>query len=233
MQNEVQYDLDRKAAKISALSPNNLDKYEYLTGEDLGLKPNTIEQARFEYSSLGRIFNKGLDKDDKKEELFKKLKKYEQKNLIRNDDNKIVYYTPRSEFDDKDDKYKKNQQNNNIDTKPPNIFNYLKSLSQEAKDLMDEIENANDDIDDGKLLFIGSDKEKFNFNTFRKPLNFISTIYNGKTSLKEAKIFQKHLEKKIYQLLIQVNELFEYKNKIIDAFKDGIFFCLNILKKNR
>ena len=36
-QNEEQYDLDREAAKISALSSNNLDKYEYLTGEDLGL----------------------------------------------------------------------------------------------------------------------------------------------------------------------------------------------------
>ena len=44
---------------ISALSSNNLDKYEYLTGEDLGLKPSTIEQARFEYSPLGKIFNKG------------------------------------------------------------------------------------------------------------------------------------------------------------------------------
>ena len=37
MQNEAQHDLDRKAAKISALSSNNLDKYEYLTGEDLVL----------------------------------------------------------------------------------------------------------------------------------------------------------------------------------------------------
>ena len=36
-QNESQYDLDREAAKISALSSNNLDKYELLTGEDLGL----------------------------------------------------------------------------------------------------------------------------------------------------------------------------------------------------
>ena len=42
-QNEAQYDLDRKATKISALSSNNLDKYEHLTGEDLGLKPSTIE----------------------------------------------------------------------------------------------------------------------------------------------------------------------------------------------
>ena len=50
MQNEVQYDLDRKAAKISGLPFNNLDKYEYLTDEDLGLKPSTIEQAKSEYS---------------------------------------------------------------------------------------------------------------------------------------------------------------------------------------
>ena len=77
MQNEAQYDLDRKAAKISALSSNNLDKYEYLTGEDLGLKSNTIEQARFEYSPLGKILNKGLDKDeDEKRRTFKKIKKH-------------------------------------------------------------------------------------------------------------------------------------------------------------
>ena len=77
MQNEAHYDLDRKAAKISALSSNNLDKYEYLTGEDLDLKPNTIEQARFQYSPLGKIFNKGLNENDKKEGLFKRLKNIE------------------------------------------------------------------------------------------------------------------------------------------------------------
>ena len=66
MQNEAQYDLDRKAAKISALSSNNLDKYEYLTGEDLGLKPITVEQAKFDYSPLGKDLTKGWDKDDKK-----------------------------------------------------------------------------------------------------------------------------------------------------------------------
>ena len=83
MQNETQYELDRKAAKISALSSNNLDKYEYPTGEDLSLKSNTFEQARFEYFPLRKIFNKGLDKDDKKG-LFKKFKNIEnaQKDLI-------------------------------------------------------------------------------------------------------------------------------------------------------
>ena len=80
MQNETQYDLERKAAKISALSSNNLDKYEYLTGEDLGLKPSTVEQAKFEYSPLGKVFTKGLDKSDQKEGLLKRLKNIEDKN---------------------------------------------------------------------------------------------------------------------------------------------------------
>ena len=52
MQNEAQYDLDRKAAKISALSSNNLDKYEYLTGEDLYLKTSTVEQNKQDLSIL-------------------------------------------------------------------------------------------------------------------------------------------------------------------------------------
>ena len=77
MQNEAQYDLDRKAAKISALPSKNSDEYEYLAGEDLGLKPSTIEQARFDYSPLGKIFNKGLSENDKEEGLFEKLKNIE------------------------------------------------------------------------------------------------------------------------------------------------------------
>ena len=78
-QNESQYNLDREAAKISPLSSNNLDKYELLTDEDLGLKPSTIEQAKFEYSPLGKVFNKGLSKDDNKEGLLKRLKNIEDK----------------------------------------------------------------------------------------------------------------------------------------------------------
>ena len=77
MQNEARYDLGRKAAKISALCSSNLDKYEYSTGEDLGLKPSSIEKTKFEYSPLGKTFNKGLNEDDKKEGLFKRLKNIE------------------------------------------------------------------------------------------------------------------------------------------------------------
>ena len=79
MQNESKQDLVREAAKISALSSKNLDKYELLTGEDLGLKPSTVEQAKFEYSLLGKIFNKGLSEEDKKG-LLKRLKNIEDKN---------------------------------------------------------------------------------------------------------------------------------------------------------
>ena len=78
-QNEAQYDLDREAAIISARSSKNLDKVEYLTGEDLGLKPSTVEQAKFDISPLGKIFNKGLSEEDKKG-LLKKLKNIEGKN---------------------------------------------------------------------------------------------------------------------------------------------------------
>ena len=78
--NEAQYDLDRKAAEISALPSKNLDKCEYLTGEDLGLKPSTVKQIKFVYSPLGKCFNKGLSEDDKKKGLLKKLKNIEDKN---------------------------------------------------------------------------------------------------------------------------------------------------------
>ena len=72
--NQAQYDLDRLAAKISAQSSGDLRKYEYVTGGDLGYKPSTVEQARFDYSPLGKVFNKGLTEKDKKEELLKSVK---------------------------------------------------------------------------------------------------------------------------------------------------------------
>ena len=74
--NKAQYDLDREAAKISALSSGELDKYEYLTGEDLGYKHGVVEKAEFEYSPLGKVFNKELDESDKKRRTFEKIKKY-------------------------------------------------------------------------------------------------------------------------------------------------------------
>ena len=72
--NKAQYDLDRQNAKTSALSSGELDKYKCLTGEDLGYKPDVVQKAKFEYSSLGQVFHTGLEIDEKQEALLKRLK---------------------------------------------------------------------------------------------------------------------------------------------------------------
>ena len=57
---KLQYDINREAAKISALSSGKTDKYEYLTGEEI-LPPDqkrVIEQAKFTYSPLSKAFEK-------------------------------------------------------------------------------------------------------------------------------------------------------------------------------
>ena len=65
-QSESQYDLDKKTAEISALSSKNLDKYEYLTGEDLSFKPSTVEKEKFEYSPLGLTLSKAFRQNEVK-----------------------------------------------------------------------------------------------------------------------------------------------------------------------
>ena len=55
-----QYDINREAAKISALSSGKIDKYEYLTGEEIlpSNQQHIIQQAKFTYSLLGKGFEK-------------------------------------------------------------------------------------------------------------------------------------------------------------------------------
>ena len=77
--NNAQYNLDRMNAEISAYSSGDLPKYEYLTKKDLGYKPDAFEQAKFEYSPLGKVFTDGLDKSDRNEGLLKRLKNIEDK----------------------------------------------------------------------------------------------------------------------------------------------------------
>ena len=61
------------------MSSGKLDKYEYLTGEDLGYRPDPVQKAKFEYSPLGQVFNKRLDFNEKQEGLLKRLKNVEDK----------------------------------------------------------------------------------------------------------------------------------------------------------
>ena len=59
---KLQYDINREATKISALSSGNIDKYEYLTGKEIlpSNQQQIIEQAKFTYSPLGKAFEKQI-----------------------------------------------------------------------------------------------------------------------------------------------------------------------------
>ena len=59
---KVQYDINREAAKLSALSSGKIDTYEFLTGEEILPfdQSSIIEQAKFAYSTLGKVFGKQI-----------------------------------------------------------------------------------------------------------------------------------------------------------------------------
>ena len=63
MDEKLQYDINREAAKIS-LSSSKIDKYEYLTGEEILLsnQQQITEQTKFTYSPLGKAFEKQIKK---------------------------------------------------------------------------------------------------------------------------------------------------------------------------
>ena len=63
MDEKLQYDINREAAKIS-LSSSKIDKYEYLTGEEIlsSNQQQITEQAKFTYSPLGKAFEKQIKK---------------------------------------------------------------------------------------------------------------------------------------------------------------------------
>ena len=81
---KLQYDINRKAAEISAKSSGKLHKYEYLTGEDIlpSNQQQIIEQAKFTYSPLGKAFEKQIkaieDQVKKQVDALEKLKSKEE-----------------------------------------------------------------------------------------------------------------------------------------------------------
>ena len=59
--NQAQYDLSREVAKISALSSKDLlEKYEYLTSENLEHRSSILEKTKFEYYPLGMLLSKSF-----------------------------------------------------------------------------------------------------------------------------------------------------------------------------
>ena len=98
---KLQYDINREAAKISALSSDKIHKYEYLTGEDIlpFNQQQIIEQARFTYSPLGKAFEKQIktieDQGQKQVKALNTLKPKEQ--------TKAITYKSNDDDDDDDD----------------------------------------------------------------------------------------------------------------------------------
>ena len=91
---KLQYDINRKAAKIPAWSFGKIEKYEYLTGEEL-LPPHQkqiIEHTKFTYSALGKAFEKQIktikDQETKQIHVLEALKPEEVKAIeYKSDDN--------------------------------------------------------------------------------------------------------------------------------------------------
>ena len=132
--NVNQYKVDRLNTEISAFSSGDLNKYEFLKRIDLNYKPNALDDARFEFSPLGKTFSAGLDKTAQgyEEEGAMKLLKYIRDSLARpprpknnrddndNDDND---YDNRPDNDDNDNDNDNSVFLNNLNTNLNNIQN--------------------------------------------------------------------------------------------------------------
>ena len=213
-QNESQYDLNREATKISALSSNNLDKYELLAGEDLGLKPSTVEQAKFDYSPLGKKFNKGLSEDDKNKGLLKRLKYIEDENKVKNKvKNKDIIEV--TDFVDH-------------------------PLSSEAKKLINEIKTMQKNVDYRKLKIKGGNNTDYDFSDYRTFKELFRDLYYRTITIDDIEGKQeefsvvinaleryaprdnKYVEAK-NKLLNNAKNFYEGREKIIEGFKNKVF----------
>ena len=164
---KLQYDINREAAKISALSSGKIDKCEYLTGEEI-LQSNQqqiIEQAKFTYSPLGKAFEKQTKTiEDKGEKQIKAIRD-NRKQLISDDDykNKVLISKEREIFKD--------------------IYNKK----------LDKLEKLNNKIDYDNLKYVvESSGDEYRFNKIEDPMALLSDIKKGKISLEEAKEQQKN-----------------------------------------
>ena len=164
---KLQYDINREAAKISALSSGKIDKYEYLTGEEIlpSNQQQIIQQAKFNYSPLG----KALEKQRKTiEDQGKKQVKAIQ-------DKKQIFH--------KDDDYKDKL----LLSREREIF---KDIYNKRLDKIEELSNK---IDYNNLKYVTiNNNTTHNFSDITDPITFLNEIKNGKVSLEEAKNRQKH-----------------------------------------
>ena len=163
--NNVQYDLNRMNAEISAYSSGDLPKYEYLTKKDLGYKPDALEKVEFEYSPIGKVFTDGLSKEDKSKKvgLCKRLKNIED-NLVEVDDNdnKVGIFRIIKDIKDRGIKFDNDDEAvrgirerikelindgvkvNNFDVMKKEIIDHVKKLKDQGADVKVDEDQIND-----------------------------------------------------------------------------------------
>ena len=163
---KLQYDINREAAKILALLSGKIDKYEYLTGEEIlpSNQQQIIEQAKFTYSPLGKAFEKQTKTIEDKGEKQVKAIQDNRKQLISDDDYK----------------------NKLLISKEREIFKYIYNKK------LDKLEELNNKIDYDNLKYVvESSGDEYKFNKIEDPIALLNNIKKGKISLEEAKEKQK------------------------------------------
>ena len=165
---KLQYDINSEAAKISALSSGKIDKYEYLTGEEIlpSNQQQIIQQAKFNYSPLRKAFEKQtktIEDQGKKQVKAIQVKQIVNINKYKDDyKDKLLLSEEREIFKD--------------------IYNKR----------LDKIEELNNKIDYDNLEYtVYSRKELINFSELKSPLILLDEIKKGIISLEEAKYYQK------------------------------------------
>ena len=172
--NNAQYNLDRMNAEISAFSSGDLPKYEYLTKKDLGYKPDAFEQAKFEYSPLGKVFTDGLDKSDRKEGLLKRLQNIEDRS---NNQLLTIKNIPRPAI--------KGENNDDVNDEYKAIQNYKQELIDKNILHLDGVKKSDNIVDKWKQ----TKNKKIVYNNVDAKVNTKKfNIY---------KIFENYLDKKI------------------------------------
>ena len=167
---KLQYDINRQAAKISALSSGKTDKYEYLTGEEIlpSNQQQIIEQAKFTYCPLGKAFEKQIKTIE--DQGKKQVKAIQDKQLVNNND-----YKDRS-----------------LLSKERKIF---KDIYNKKLDKIEELDNKID-YNNLKYVVVNSGKT-YDFSTLKDPISLLEAIKKGTITLQEAKNTQqdylKHL----------------------------------------
>ena len=192
---KLQYDINREAAKISALSSNKIHKYEYLTGEDILLSSNQeiIEQARFTYSPLGKAFDKQIKtiEDQGKKQV-------DALNTLKSDNNK------------------------KLEIKNEEIIPESAFASDEAKKGINKILKIEKNVDREKLVY-DAGKYKYDFTKFNTIRTFGEDIYNGKITLEEADEDQSDLTDEINEFTKKTRLKSDKKKRKREIVKENLY----------